>query len=207
MAWWTDHVLPRLVDVSLGQGPVMRLRERVCAGLSGQVLEVGFGGGLNLRALPQEVTGVDAVDPSDVAWRRSEGARAAAGIPVRRVGLDGQRIGAADATYDAALVTFSLCTIPDAEAAVAEIARVLRPGAALHVLEHGLSPDDGVRRWQRRLDGVQGAVAGGCHLTRDPLTLLAGAGFRIPEPRSRYLGVGPARPFTYVTWGVARSAG
>ena len=89
MGWWEVHVVPRLVDLSCGTRPVMALRRDVCAGLTGRVLEIGFGSGLNLGVLPAEVTQVDAVEPSDVAWRRSEERRAAAGVPVERIGLDG----------------------------------------------------------------------------------------------------------------------
>ena len=113
MGWWEDRVVPRLVDVTCGQRPIMELRREVCAGLSGRVIEIGFGSGLNLGALPAAVTQVDAVEPSDLAWARSAERRGESTVPVERIGLDGQRIDADDATYDSALVTFSLCTIPD----------------------------------------------------------------------------------------------
>ena len=104
------------------------------------------------------------MEPSDLGWELSAERRARSSVPVERVGLDGQRLAAADATYDAVLSTFTLCTIPDVETALAEVHRVLRPGGALHVLEHGLAPDPKVAAWQRRLDGLQGRVAAGCHL-------------------------------------------
>jgi SAM-dependent methyltransferase len=204
MSWWEDHIVPRLVDLSLSQAPVTELREHVCAGLTGHVVEVGFGSGLNLPVLPAPVSAVDAVEPSELAWARSEERRRAASVPVSRIGLDGQAIDAPAASYDAALVTFSLCTIPDAGQALGELRRVLKPGAALHLLEHGLAPDDGVRRWQRRLDPLQGACCGGCHLTRDPVALAESAGFSVVEVRSDYLAPGPARPWVYVTRAVAR---
>lgn len=204
MSWWEDHIVPRLVDLSLSQAPVTELREHACTGLAGHVVEVGFGSGLNLPVLPAAVSAVDAVEPSELAWARSEERRRTASVPVSRIGLDGQAIDAPDASYDAALVTFSLCTIPDAGRALGELRRVLRPGAALHLLEHGLAPDDGVRRWQRRLDPLQGACCGGCHLTRDPVALAESAGFTVVEVGSDYLAPGVARPWVYVTRAVAR---
>ncbi|MFC6343301.1 class I SAM-dependent methyltransferase, partial [Nocardioides hankookensis] len=130
----------------------MRLRAAACSGLEGRVLEIGFGSGLNVSLYPAGVTSVDAVEPSEVGWELSAARRGTTQLPIARVGLDGQRVEAEDATYDAVLSTFTLCTIPDVERALAEVRRVLRPGGRLHFLEHGLSPDAGVARWQRRLD-------------------------------------------------------
>ena len=167
MGLWTDRVVPHLAERSLSTGPVMRLRGEAVAGLRGRVLEVGFGSGLNAALYPASVTAVDAVEPSDVGWRLSEARRHASQVPFQRVGLDGQRLEADDASYDAVLSTFTLCTIPDAVRALEEVRRVLRPGGALHFLEHGRAPSAGVVRWQRRLDPLQRRVAGGCHLSRD----------------------------------------
>lgn len=199
MSWWEAHVVPRLVDVACGQRPVMALRREVCADLTGRVLEIGFGSGLNLGALPTAVTQVDAVEPSDLAWSRSADRRSAAGVRVARIGLDGQRIDADDATYDAALCTFSLCTIPDPALALAEVRRLLKPGGRLSFLEHGSAPDERVRRWQRRLEPVQRRVAGGCHLTRDPTALVTDAGFSGGEIDGFYLAPGPGKPLGYLT--------
>jgi ubiquinone/menaquinone biosynthesis C-methylase UbiE len=204
MGWWSESVVPRVNDRSLSTKPVMKLRREVCAGLSGRVLEIGFGSGLNLGAYPPEVTSVDAVEPADVGWRLSERRRSEATVPVERVGLDGQRLEAPDASYDAVLSTFTLCTIPDVTAALAEVRRVLRPGGHLHVLEHGLAPDAGVVAWQHRLEPLQKRMAGGCHLTRDVPALLAAAGFRIERLDQAY-EPGPriARPWGFGTIAVA----
>lgn len=179
MGWWTEHVVPRVTDVTLRGREIGESRARACAGLSGRVLELGFGGGLNLLHLPPEVTGIGAVEPSDVGWSMSERRRARSPVPVDRIGLDGQHIDAPDASYDAALCTFTLCTIPDPLAALAEVRRVVRPGGTLHFLEHGHAPDPGVARWQRRLDPLQRRVAGGCHLTRDAGALVKQAGMHL----------------------------
>ncbi|QIG43204.1 methyltransferase domain-containing protein [Nocardioides anomalus] len=204
MGWWSERVLPHCVDRSLSTRPVMRLREQVCAGLSGRLLEVGFGSGLNVGAYPDAVTAVDAVEPSERAWALSAGRRAGSPVPVERTGLDGQRLEAPDATYDAALATFTLCTLPDPATALGEVRRVLRPGGTLHVLEHGLAPEPGVARWQRRLEPLQRRVAGGCHLTRDVPALLAAAGFRVTGVEQSYLpGPAASRPWGFTTRAVA----
>lgn len=199
MGWWEAHVVPRLVDVTCSQRAIMDLRREVCAGLTGRVLEIGFGSGFNLESLPAEVTQVDAVEPSDLAWSRSTARRSASRVPVDRIGLDGQRIAADDATYDSALITFALCTIPDPALALAEVHRLLRPGGRLHFVEHGSAPDESVRRWQRRLEPVQRRVAGGCHLTRDPESLVRAAGFTGGELSGFYLAPGPGKPLGYLT--------
>src|SRR6478735_8940474 len=103
MGWWTDRVVPHITDRSLSTGDVMRLRGQAVEGLSGRVLEIGFGSGLNAELYPAAVDAGDAVEPSDVGWRLSEEHRRAAHVPVQRVGLDGQRLEADEASYDAVL--------------------------------------------------------------------------------------------------------
>jgi ubiquinone/menaquinone biosynthesis C-methylase UbiE len=198
MGWWTERVVPRVNERTLAARPVMRLRREVCTGLSGRVLELGYGSGLNADAYPPEVTAIDAVEPSDLSWSLSEARRARLSVPVRRVGLDGQRLDAPDATYDAVLSTFTLCTIPDVRAALAEVHRVLRPGGAMHALEHGHSPDARVATWQRRMEPLQKRMAGGCHLTRDVPALLGEAGLVVERLEQDYLP-GPAisKPWEY----------
>ena len=100
---------------------------------------------------------------------------------MQRSGLDGQSLPFADDSYDAALSTWTLCTIPDVAAALREVRRVLKPGGTLHFVEHGLAPDEPVRRWQRRLEPIQKRMVGGCHLTRPIVDLLTAAGFTITE--------------------------
>ncbi|MER8184815.1 methyltransferase domain-containing protein [Kitasatospora sp. NPDC094015] len=181
MGIYTEQVVPRLVNVACGTKESAPLRRRVCAGLRGEVLEIGFGSGLNVPFYPPAVTRVDAVEPSDVGWRLAGKRLAATPVLVQRAGLDGQCLPFADATYDAALSTWTLCTVPDAVAALREVRRVLKPGGALHFLEHGLAPDEGVRRWQHRLDPLEQRVFAGCHLTRPITGLLTEAGFTITE--------------------------
>ena len=198
MGFWTDRVVPRLADRTLSTPEVMELRALACAGLRGRVLELGFGSGLNADAYPAEVERVDAVEPSDLGWSMSAARRARMRIPVERTGLDGQRLAAEDGQYDAVLSTFTLCTIPDVVQALAEVRRVLRPGGSFHFLEHGLAPDVGVERWQRRLDPLQRRIAGGCHLSRDIPGLVAASGLALRGVVEAYQpGPRVGRPWTY----------
>jgi SAM-dependent methyltransferase len=176
-----DRILPHLVDRVCGAGFLRPLRERACAGLTGEVLEIGFGSGQNVPFYPGAVTKVTAVEPSDVSWRLAQGRIRASRVPVVRSGLDGHSLPFADRTFDCALSTWTMCTIPDIATALLEVRRVLRAGGQLHFVEHGLAPDRGVQRWQRVLEPLQKRVAGGCHLTRPIATLVADAGFTITD--------------------------
>lgn len=201
---WDQQVVPRLADLSLRSHEVGALRKRTCRGLRGQVLEIGYGSGLNTRFYPPEVTGVSAVEPSDVGWGLAERRRDASDVEVTRAGLDGQAIDLETDSHDSVLITFSLCTIPDPDAALTEARRVLRPGGRLHFLEHGLAPDAAVRRWQARLDPVERALAGGCHLTRDAVAVLRRNQWDVALLQQDYLpGPQLSRPWTYVSLGQA----
>ena len=202
MGLWEQHVVPRAVNVCCGTKQLREVRARVCADLAGEVLEIGFGSGLNAPYYPPAVTAVLAVEPSDVGWGLARKRVAATAVPVRRVGLDGQALPLPDASADAALSTWTLCTIPDGVAALREVRRVLRPGGRLHFVEHGLAPDPGVARWQHRLDPVQRRVAGGCRLSRPIATLLEDAGFTVERLRNEY-EKGAPKPFGYLYEGVA----
>jgi ubiquinone/menaquinone biosynthesis C-methylase UbiE len=181
MGAYGDYVVPRVINRVCGAKALHGYRRRVCDGLAGEVLELGFGSGLNVPFYPNAVTQVNAIEPSDVAWRLASGRVAASAVPVVRSGLDGQSLPLDDASQDAVLSTWTLCTIPDVAAALQEARRVLKPGGSFHFLEHGLAPDENVQRWQRRLEPVQRRIAGGCHLTRPIVDLLTGAGFVINE--------------------------
>jgi ubiquinone/menaquinone biosynthesis C-methylase UbiE len=198
MGVWAEKVVPRLTDRVLNNEQIDELRVATCAGLHGEVLEIGFGSGLNLRHYPPAVTSVSAVEPADVAWALSEGRRHRAPFPVERTGLDGERLDADDASYDGVLSTFTLCTIPDAGAALAEVRRVLRPGGSFHFVEHGMAPDARVATWQHRLEPLQKRAFAGCHLTRDIPALVEAAGLEITALEARYLpGPGVSRPWSY----------
>jgi ubiquinone/menaquinone biosynthesis C-methylase UbiE len=179
MGIYQEHVLPRMIDVLCNMREARSQRQRVCQGLAGEVVEIGFGSGLNLPFYPPEVRRVAAVEPADVGWKLAAARLQDTSIPVERAGLDGESLPFADASFDAALSTWTMCTIPDIAAALRELRRVLKPGARVHFLEHGLAPDAPVRRWQHRLEPLQKRIFGGCHLTRPIAELLTNAGFEI----------------------------
>ena len=191
MGFYRERVLPRFVDRVCGDRRLAPLRERVCAGLSGEVVELGFGSGTNVPYYPAAVTRVRAVEPADLAWRIAAPRVAGSSVPVERVGSDAQQLPLGDDSADAALVTFTLCTVPDPLAALEELRRVLVPGGRLHFLEHGRAPDAAVRKWQRRVEPVQKRLAGGCHLTRPIVDLVEQAGFTVETVDEFYLDSGP----------------
>ena len=191
MGFYRDRVFPRVIDMACNTAETRRIRAEVCAPLAGEVLEIGFGTGLNLPHLPPSVTRLLAVDPlrrgRDLAAQRLDDAR----VVVEFVGLDGQSLDLDDETVDAALSTWTLCSIPDPVAAVREVARVLRPGGRFHFAEHGRSPDTKVRAWQNRLNGVQRRVACGCNLNRDIAVIVEDGGMTVTNLVTFYVKSNP----------------
>ncbi|MGW0043160.1 class I SAM-dependent methyltransferase [Rhodococcus sp. NPDC003348] len=206
MGFYSDRIVPRLVDVSCGMSVTGPSRKRACAGLHGRVVEIGFGSGLNVPFYPDAVDSVSAVEPADLGWKLAGKRLSASTVPVQRSGLDGQSLPFPDNSFDTALSTWTMCTIPDVDAALKEVRRVLKPGGTLHFVEHGLAPHEKVRRWQYRFEPIQKAVAGGCHLTREIPALVRSAGFEIRDLDTFYekgapkmmgaLSLGVATPVT-----------
>jgi ubiquinone/menaquinone biosynthesis C-methylase UbiE len=187
VGFYRDRVFPRVMNRACNTAETRHLRDLVCAPLAGEVLEVGFGSGLNLPHLPPAVTRLLAVDPLQRGRELAADRLAATPVEVEFIGLDGQALPLEDASVDAALSTWTLCSIDDPVAAVAEIARVLRPGSTFHFVEHGRSPDHKVQVWQHRLNGVQRRVACGCNLNREIPAIIADGGMTVTSLETSYL--------------------
>jgi SAM-dependent methyltransferase len=200
---YSEHVLPRVVDVACNLKETHPQRRRVCDGLAGDMVEIGFGSGLNIPYYPTAVTSVAAVEPADVGWKLAGKRLRETSIPIRRAGLDAETLPFPDDSFDAALSTWTMCTVPHIDAALRELRRVLKPGGTLHFVEHGLAPDDRVRRWQHRLNPLQERLFGGCQLTRPIVDLLRNGGFTITE-LDVYYEAGAPKVFGANSLGVAR---
>jgi len=198
------YLLPHLTHWVCSSPAVQRQRRRVVPRAHGRVLEVGFGSGLNLAYYSRsQVQWIWAVEPSAPMLTLAEPRIVASGLDVRCLAAVAEHLPLAAASADSAVLTFCLCTVADPAAALGEIRRVLRPEGELLFSEHGAAPDSGVRRWQDRLNGVWGRLAGGCNLNRSIVPLIEGSGFRLEEVESEYMPKAP-RIAGYVSWGVAR---
>lgn len=203
MGFYANHIEPKLVSCMCGSKMIGKERAQIVPKAKGRVLEIGFGSGHN--APYYDHSGIEhlyALEPS-AAWRKLAEPRVKAlPFPVEWLDLPGEQIPLPEASVDTVLVTFSLCTIPGAEEALAGMRRVLKPDGRLVFLEHGAAPDAGVARWQDRLDGFWGRLAGGCHLNRKPAEMVSLAGFRIESLNQHYLPWVP-KIASFVSGGVA----
>lgn len=202
--FYDRHILPRLLDLACGVPPIARQRQKVIPQAHGLVLEVGIGTGRNMpfydRARVQRIVGVDpALQMHPLARQRIS----TAGLEVSLVGLSAEQLPLDDASFDTVVCTYTLCSIPQPLQALAEMRRVLRPGGKLLFAEHGLAPDESVRRWQRHLQPLWGLIAGGCNLSADIPGLLQSAGFEC-ELAAGYV---PGPKFVgYHYWGEATAS-
>lgn len=197
-------MFPWVCDRILGTPEVLALRTRLLAAARGDVVELGLGSGLNLACYPDGVTRLVGVEPSDGMRRRGAARLAAARFPVELVGVAGERLPLADRAFDAAVTTFTLCSVADPPRVLAELARVLRDDGVLLVAEHGRSPRPWMARAQRLLTPVNRVLACGCHLDRPMRALVEDAGFRwlaLDEQDQALAG-----PFSWLTVGAARKA-
>ena len=205
MGFYAERIFVPVMNRVMDTAANRRIRAEVCAPLAGEVLEIGFGTGLNLPHLPAAVTRLLAVDP--LARGRVKAAKRleASPVPVTFVGLDGQRLPLQDDSVDAALSTWTLCSIPDPVAAIREIGRAVRPGGTFHFVEHGRAPaeDVRVRRWQDRLDGLERKIACGCSLVREIPDIVTEGGLVI-ERLDTFYAEGDPKTHGWTFQGMAR---
>jgi ubiquinone/menaquinone biosynthesis C-methylase UbiE len=205
MGVYSEWVFPRFLNCALGTKVMAAERKKALAGVKGTVLEVGFGTGHNLPFYPDGVDRVVAVDPSTACAKLARKRIAAAPFPVEYLPLTAEGIGAPDASFDAVVSTYTLCTIDDPIAALEQMGRVLKPGGTFHFLEHGLADDPDVQRWQARLNGLNRRILGGCNLDRDIEGIVRQAGFTF-ECIEQYYMAGDPKFIGYVTRAVATPA-
>ncbi len=188
MSFYEERILPHLIDRACSVGQIMKLRQQVVPEARGVVLEVGMGSGINLQFYkPDSVELVYGLEPSEGMRRKATANLARSAVKVEWLDLPGEKIPLADESVDTVLLTFTLCTIPDWNAALQQMKRVLKPEGVLLFLEHGESPDAGTQKWQHRITPGWRKIAGGCHLNRHIADLISSAGFEITELENLYV--------------------
>ena len=204
MRFYERYLLPWLIRWTMSSKEMAGERRKCLAGVRGKVLEVGFGNGLNLRHYPAGVESLDGLDPSPLAERLARKEIGRVPFPVRVHTGSGEAIPFSDGSFDSVVLTWTLCTIRDPAAALREIRRVLKPSGKLFFVEHGLSPQPRVARWQGRLNGIRKKIGGGCNLNRPMDRLITGAGFALESLDNHHIK-GP-KTHTYLYLGVAAPA-
>lgn len=202
MGLYDRYVLPHLIHLACGAGPVQKQRQKVVPHAVGRVLEIGVGSGHNLPFYEADkVERLWALDPAPEMAKRARKAADTVPFEVDILGLPGDEIPLDDHTVDTVVMTYTLCTIPQTEPALRQMRRVLKPGGRLLFCEHGAAPDADVRRWQDRINPIWGRFSGGCHLNRDIPGLLRQGGFRLDTLDTMYI---PGwRPGCFNYWGAA----
>jgi ubiquinone/menaquinone biosynthesis C-methylase UbiE len=203
MSFYQRYIIPRLIHLAMRQKQLLPFRQRVIGAAQGRVLEIGIGSGLNFALYGGAAKSVIGLEPSSELLNMARPRAEAATVPITLLDASAETIPLDSGSIDTVVTTWTLCTIPNAAQALAEMRRVLRPGGALLFVEHGRAPEPGVARWQDRLDPLWSRLAGGCHLNRKMDDLISRSGFRIealenariPGPRTHtYLYPGRARP-------------
>ena len=205
MSFYEERVLPHLINLACSSKPTRKQREKIVPLAEGDVLEIGFGSGLNLPFYdPQKVRKIWGLEPSEGMRRKAQPTVDESNLDVEFIDLPGEEIPLEADSVDTVLVTYTLCTIPDAMAALEGMRRVLKPGGQLLYCEHGVAPDENVRRWQGRLNPTWSKFTGGCNMNRDILDLITKSGFEITNDEQMYIP--GARMLSYNYWGTARTA-
>ena len=203
MSIYEDHVLPHLIDLACSTKPTRKQREKIVHLAEGDVLEIGFGSGLNLPYYDgNKVRKIFGLEPAAGMRRKAQPNVDASGLDIEFIDLPGEEIPLERGSVDTVLVTFTLCSIEDALTALEGMRRVLKPGGKLLYCEHGAAPDESVRRWQDRLNPGWKRFSGGCNMNRDIPSLIESSGFRITADERMYIpGV---RILSYNYWGTAK---
>lgn len=203
MKWYEEKVLPSLINLACSIKPARKQREKIVPRANGDVLEIGFGSGLNLPYYDRDkVRHVWGLEPSAGMRRLARKAIAGSSLEVELIDLPGEEIPLDDDSVDTVLVTYTLCTIPEVAEALHGMRRVLKPQGRLLFCEHGKAPDSNVQKWQDRLNPAWKKIAGGCNMNREIVAELEEAGFLIEDDNRMYLpGV---KALTYNYWGAAR---
>jgi ubiquinone/menaquinone biosynthesis C-methylase UbiE len=202
MGFYNDFILPRLIDLAMRNKQLRPIRERVIGAAEGRVLEIGIGSGKNLPFYRTPVLEVLALEPAPRLVSMAKSASRPPGMPVNFLEASAEAIPLDEHSVDTVVTTWTLCSIPQAAVALAEMRRVLRPGGKLLFAEHGQAPDASVRRWQDRLTPAWRYIGGGCHLNRPIRSMIEAAGFRIDRIETGYIP-GP-KPMTFMYEGSAR---
>lgn len=203
-SFYDRQILPRLIGCACGAKPIRRQRAKIVPRARGRVLELGIGGGLNLAFYdPDRVESVTGVDPSEGLRCLAEDAPRPSGLMVEIVAGRAEALSFDSQSFDTVVCTFTLCSVQNPAAVLAEPRRVLKASGTFLYSEHGLSPDPGVQRWQRRIEPLWRPLAGGCHLTRPVTASIEAAGLVIEAVETMYLPGAP-RAFGWCEWGEAR---
>jgi len=202
MSWYEEKVLPRLINVACSSKPAHKQREKIVPRASGDVLEIGFGSGLNLAHYDSsKVRRIWGLEPSEGMRKLAANPIAESGLDVELIDLPGEEVPLDDNSVDTVLITFTLCTIPEVATALDGMRRVLKPGGQLLFSEHGKAPDANVVKWQERMNPVWKKFSGGCNMNRDIPALLDAAGFEIQDDNRMY--VPGLKSLSYMYWGAA----
>jgi SAM-dependent methyltransferase len=204
MGFYNDRILPHLINGSMRKPELQPYRERVIAPAQGRVLEVGVGSGLNLPIYGAQVKEIVGLEPAPRLIGMAEHLADRAKAPVRFIAGSAESLPLETASVDTVVMTWTLCSIPDAISALKEMRRVLREGGELLFIEHGLSPESNVQKWQGRLTPLWKRIGGGCHLNRPIRALIERGGFVITQLDTGYMK-GP-KPMTYFYEGRASPA-
>lgn len=206
MGFYDRHILPLVLNAAMGTKPIRYQRKKVVPNASGRVLEIGFGAGHNLPFYDaSKVTHLWALEPAQEMRERAAERVSQSPIDLEFIDLPGEQIPLDNESADTVLITYTLCTIPDAMKALGEMRRVLKPNGSMIFCEHGEAPDADVQRWQNRLTPIWKSLCGGCHLGRPIPQMIRDGGWRVDHMETMYL---PGTPrfagFNY--WGSATKA-